>query len=307
MLIAVTDSKAIRVAQKTLEGRLAQSLLKRTGVYTIGYQGGSREVRNLRADQRIWFIPQVAKASTIPRYWNAFGMADRLNLRGSNDIVVEVNIPLGGPSARVAGLFARDSETGHLILLHRGSIGGGRKGVGKEAFLNWYRQPRVAVSDGSSSSTALKVADIDAPNASHHIADFVEAVFRFKSQSEVEEIAGLSDSELERRAGKGRTEPKRTAVESLAISRNAYVAEYAKRRARGNCDLCTKRAPFSDEFGAPYLECHHVEWLAHGGPDTINNAVALCPNCHRKIHILKDERDVETLRVRARKRIASAA
>ncbi|MFM5358466.1 HNH endonuclease [Aeromonas veronii] len=36
--------------------------------------------------------------------------------------------------------------------------------------------------------------------------------------------------------------------------------------------------------GTPYLEVHHKEKLADGGEDTLENTIALCPNCHRKFH-----------------------
>ncbi len=45
----------------------------------------------------------------------------------------------------------------------------------------------------------------------------------------------------------------------------------------------------------PYLECHHVIFLADGGPDAIYNTVALCPNCHRKMHIVKSTKDKKIL------------
>lgn len=54
-------------------------------------------------------------------------------------------------------------------------------------------------------------------------------------------------------------------------------------------------APFSDKNGQPYLESHHIEWLSNGGEDTIENTVALCPNCHRKIHLLDDPIDKKML------------
>lgn len=41
----------------------------------------------------------------------------------------------------------------------------------------------------------------------------------------------------------------------------------------------------------PYLETHHIVWLARGGEDTIFNTVALCPNCHKRMHILDLEAD----------------
>jgi 5-methylcytosine-specific restriction protein A len=82
-------------------------------------------------------------------------------------------------------------------------------------------------------------------------------------------------------------------ITSNAYIRDAYVAEFAKRRADGYCQLCEKPAPFSNRDGIPYLECHHIEWISKGGSDTIENTVALCPNCHRKMHEwnLKSDRD----------------
>ena len=42
--------------------------------------------------------------------------------------------------------------------------------------------------------------------------------------------------------------------------------------------------PFLKINGARYLEVHHLKRLADGGSDTIENAVAVCPNCHRELH-----------------------
>lgn len=76
--------------------------------------------------------------------------------------------------------------------------------------------------------------------------------------------------------------------------RNPYVAAYAKRLAGGICDLCRAPAPF-EAIGGPYLEAHHVEWLAHGGADVVDNVVALCPNCHRRVHVLDMSEDRASL------------
>lgn len=77
--------------------------------------------------------------------------------------------------------------------------------------------------------------------------------------------------------------------------RNTYIAEYSKRRAGGICQLCGEKAPFNDKNGEPYLESHHIVWLSKGGEDSIDNVAALCPNCHRRMHIIDDERDVNYL------------
>ena len=64
-----------------------------------------------------------------------------------------------------------------------------------------------------------------------------------------------------------------------------------KRIADGKCQYCGEDAPFIDKQGEPYLEAHHVKRLADGGRDAIDNVVAICPNCHRKVHVLNDEVD----------------
>lgn len=77
--------------------------------------------------------------------------------------------------------------------------------------------------------------------------------------------------------------------------RDRYVSEYAKQRANGVCQLCNLSAPFIDRDGKPYLESHLIIWLSDGGEDSISNTVALCPNCHRKMHALNLDDDVNKL------------
>jgi len=55
---------------------------------------------------------------------------------------------------------------------------------------------------------------------------------------------------------------------------------------------------FAKNDGSKYLEAHHVWPLAEGGPDTLDNVVALCPNCHRALHHAKD-RDPRDQQLRA--------
>ena len=58
-----------------------------------------------------------------------------------------------------------------------------------------------------------------------------------------------------------------------------------------------RKAPFYTKNNKPYLEAHHLKWLSKGGTDTIDNVVALCPNCHRKMHIVKDEMIHKNLKI----------
>ena len=76
----------------------------------------------------------------------------------------------------------------------------------------------------------------------------------------------------------------------------------AKDLAAGKCDLCAGSAPFLSIDGQPYLESHHVKWLSQGGRDALDNVVALCPNCHRKMHVRKDAQDISALHMRIERR-----
>ena len=84
-------------------------------------------------------------------------------------------------------------------------------------------------------------------------------------------------------------------VSSTYYPRDQYVGEFAKRRAQGSCQLCAHPAPFKDKQGNPYLETHHIVWLSQNGEDSMGNTVALCPNCHRKMHILNLQTDIQKL------------
>lgn len=89
--------------------------------------------------------------------------------------------------------------------------------------------------------------------------------------------------------------PSKRLISSIFYERNSILKEYVKRRADGKCELCNCNAPFLDNKGNPFLEVHHIIWLARNGEDSIENTVALCPNCHRKMHILEDKNDMEKL------------
>lgn len=106
----------------------------------------------------------------------------------------------------------------------------------------------------------------------------------------------ISFSVLEKRAKERSSNKAANRYVSLkTYIRDPYVSEYAKRRANGVCQLCGKPAPFKDNEGKPYLETHHIIWLTEGGEDSPENTVALCPNCHRKVHVVNDSADVKTL------------
>lgn len=116
------------------------------------------------------------------------------------------------------------------------------------------------------------------------VKDDVEASL----QGEVER--SLSDSAVARqqRLAVATKLPESIQVISRAFRRNADVVAEVLIRANGTCEECHSSAPFLRATdNSPYLEVHHLKQLSAGGEDTVANAIALCPNCHRKLHFGK--------------------
>ena len=115
----------------------------------------------------------------------------------------------------------------------------------------------------------------------------VETQERLQSDlaAEIQQSESLNDEALQARLATAARLPQRVQVISVGYRRNPDVIVAVLRRARGVCERCAEPAPFvrrSD--GSPYLEVHHWVSLSAGGEDTIQNAAALCPNCHRELH-----------------------
>jgi 5-methylcytosine-specific restriction enzyme A len=113
-----------------------------------------------------------------------------------------------------------------------------------------------------------------------------EETFQKVQETEEKKAALLSMDELKRRIELAPKKGGTREVISKQHDRNPYVSVYVKQRAGGICQLCQTPAPFEDKKKQPFLEVHHIAWLSKGGLDTVENTVALCPNCHRKMHIL---------------------
>jgi 5-methylcytosine-specific restriction enzyme A len=53
--------------------------------------------------------------------------------------------------------------------------------------------------------------------------------------------------------------------------------------AKGVCQSCGNQS-FLMPCGGYFLEVHHKQWLRENGEDSLENMIALCPNCHRREH-----------------------
>jgi 5-methylcytosine-specific restriction protein A len=122
-----------------------------------------------------------------------------------------------------------------------------------------------------------------------------ETIVIERQQREARRAQRLSQAELEIRAKNARSHVGVRTVSMSSFERDPYISEYTKRCANGVCQLCEQEAPFLGKDNRPYLETHHIIWLSRGGEDTLQNTVALCPNCHRKMHVLDLSCDIEKL------------
>lgn len=130
------------------------------------------------------------------------------------------------------------------------------------------------------------------------LSEYIHKIDKIQTSDEeltkvIQKISMQELKKLASRSSKRNPEVRETKVKQY--KRSAFVSAYAKRRAGQYCELCGEMAPFLDKDGYPYLEVHHVVWLSDGGADSINNTVALCPNCHRKMHIVQESKDVQYL------------
>lgn len=86
----------------------------------------------------------------------------------------------------------------------------------------------------------------------------------------------------------GNLQPKFKNRTTPTYERDPAVKAWVLSNASGFCEVCREIAPFTNYQDQAYLEVHHMKLLAEGGADTIQNAIALCPNCHRKLHYAKE-------------------
>jgi len=111
----------------------------------------------------------------VKRYWNAFGLSEVAPRQNSMlPIVCEINPLLEGLDKRVQGAFARDN--GHVWLLHRGKIGGGRPGIGRRLFFeNYFGEVK-----GIAGDRFAIIGDIGSPDFVQRVRNFVREVEQIK-------------------------------------------------------------------------------------------------------------------------------
>jgi len=171
----ITDGKLITKYQRQFIQQLKTTCREKI-VCTLGYQGNSDELTVYYSEKfDFWFTSQ----ENDNRYWNAFGFG-RPQAGRNNSITVEINPPYEGINRNIGGIFGHD-KNGEVLVLHRGKIGGGRVGIGKQLFFDNYREePIIADDDGIENEFCL-IGSLSSRHLPRQVGNFVSEVYRIKN------------------------------------------------------------------------------------------------------------------------------
>lgn len=149
----------------------------------IGFHGDNRQDETVHWSEKLGIWMCFSEAGN--RYWNPFGIGNPKN-ESNLSITCEINIPFEGINRRIGGAFVCDNTTGDLYLMHRGTIGGSKKGVGKGLFERLYAGGwRNDVQDGLKnnkkvSSKMALIAAFDSSRFAYQVSQFVHNVRQMK-------------------------------------------------------------------------------------------------------------------------------
>lgn len=163
--------------------RNLQSSLQPLGPYVIGYPGGNSTLPLYAAGQDRLYYSYSKPRDDLPirRHWNSFGVFQRG--ASAQTITVEINIPVDGNRPMVAGFFATDPRVGATFLMHNGAVGGGRKGIGQEAFLGFAGMDEITASTSNGERRGLVIGNVRDPNLAALIWNYVLLVKEFKERA----------------------------------------------------------------------------------------------------------------------------
>ena len=203
--------------------------------------------------------------------------ATGLNRGSAQDFIVQFRAMLGGE------VFKRSISAGggqyflQKILETRGSI------AANNALASVWRHIAYYESLGQGHLNKLRAV------ASNFITALPEGISLEVNDAQFSAAVARSRTDStqarDKRLKKANPIPQTQVVITRVFKRNPDVVAAVLDRAQGTCEICAMAAPFARSTdGSPYLEVHHRTQLAHGGQDTVANAIALCPNCHRQLH-----------------------
>jgi hypothetical protein len=144
---------------------------------TLGHPGGTVKAKvSWSENLGIWMFHEKISES---RFWHAFGTGKP---SGSSPIPItcEINFPIHGIDRRIGGALAADRD-GRIFVIHRGIIGGGKKGVGKSLFEDHYRGVWAIMEDGPVETTVALIGVLNSPRFVRQVTQFVRKIDKIKN------------------------------------------------------------------------------------------------------------------------------
>ncbi len=174
-LVPLTRKSEVAAAYAALVRQIRRGALVRER--TIGWRGGSGTFKLYwQAKHGFWTVFSIGDHG---EYWMPYGSRDPDTFETAS-ISCEINPPPHGIDRRKGGIFLSDAAGRHY-LAHTGKLAGGRKGIGREAFLassGWQLRP-VEWPDGITTEAAV-LGRIGSPALLREIGTYIAAVDEFK-------------------------------------------------------------------------------------------------------------------------------
>lgn len=185
-------------------------------------------------------------------------------------------LPTNGPSDRILHFGVLGSTDGRISVSYYNSL---REGAGRIPETRMGREIVAWVEQGDL-LTIGRIGDQlffskEKRNAAEPMADDLGR-----------QLAKSVDPQKILAKAKQRTGPPQKRTRTISdFVRDPYIVAAALSRASNCCEMpkCASQL-FDRDDNRPYLEVHHILPLSEGGDDTLENAAALCPSCHRELH-----------------------
>ncbi|MEN6423702.1 MAG: hypothetical protein ABFD76_17315 [Smithella sp.] len=175
MLKVIADQRAIKKYAGQFNRKFKPFVDEQIKV-KLGHQGASFSAKIFWSKKLgIWKFSQTVKEV---RYWNAFGIG-KPGTSGVLSIASEINFPWAQIDRKTGGAFAED-HWGNVFVIHRGKIGGGKKGVGKSLFEQNYRGVWSLMEDGNSISEVAVIGNLKSGRFAPQAAQFVKKIEMMK-------------------------------------------------------------------------------------------------------------------------------
>jgi hypothetical protein len=145
----------------------------------LGHPGGAFRAKVFWSSRLgIWMHHEKISGN---RCGHAFGVGKPTE-KSTVPITCEISFPLHGIDRRMGGALAKDRQ-GRIFIVHRGKIGGGKKGVGKALFEKYYRGTWAVMEDGLAETPVALVGMLHSPRFVRQVTQFVRKVNQMKDET----------------------------------------------------------------------------------------------------------------------------